>query len=419
MSPSEADKHQNWDLADNRRKRARYSGDPLIINNYSDTDNDSAHKSLSHDYNGDWIGAHTEAANATGSPAKQPTKIKLSLKLGALRNQPQSHPRPILLPAAPISRAYGGGYGGKAGANGNNNDGDDDDDADSYYDAETDDEPVDIDDAEEYASSRQTHKLAREPNAPAIRAPEPLKTELVSGATSGDHTPRIKLRFSFKKPPQLLNTKDHSTSGAATPATPSQPEIPAPSQNAWGNGYSTVVPGSPSEIVALNMSSSIYQQRMPNTAPISRSGQNITYSPSLASDAESDDSDAEGRTLEHIPQMPMSASTATMSGAAAATGVRRRGRPPLRGRRSSSISSWHGRGGSSVASRRLPGTPGTPGTPSTATTVSLKSSLQRLIKRIRKRDSYGFFLEPVDTSVITDYRNVIKHPMDLGTMQRK
>ncbi|KAI7833326.1 Bromodomain-containing protein, partial [Kickxella alabastrina] len=29
------------------------------------------------------------------------------------------------------------------------------------------------------------------------------------------------------------------------------------------------------------------------------------------------------------------------------------------------------------------------------------------------------FLEPVDTSVITDYRNVIKHPMDLGTMQRK
>ncbi|KAJ2356073.1 hypothetical protein GGF43_002304, partial [Coemansia sp. RSA 2618] len=53
------------------------------------------------------------------------------------------------------------------------------------------------------------------------------------------------------------------------------------------------------------------------------------------------------------------------------------------------------------------------------TTVSLKSSLQRLIKRIRKRDSYGFFLEPVDTAVVTDYLGVIAQPMDLGTMLRK
>ncbi|KAI8318796.1 Bromodomain-containing protein, partial [Martensiomyces pterosporus] len=29
------------------------------------------------------------------------------------------------------------------------------------------------------------------------------------------------------------------------------------------------------------------------------------------------------------------------------------------------------------------------------------------------------FLEPVDTSVITDYLTVITTPMDLGTMQRK
>ncbi|KAJ1939532.1 hypothetical protein FBU59_004089, partial [Linderina macrospora] len=46
-------------------------------------------------------------------------------------------------------------------------------------------------------------------------------------------------------------------------------------------------------------------------------------------------------------------------------------------------------------------------------------SLERLITRIKKRDSYGFFLEPVDTSVITDYLTVIDHPMDLGTMQTK
>ncbi|KAJ2285621.1 hypothetical protein IWW55_007207, partial [Coemansia sp. RSA 2706] len=53
------------------------------------------------------------------------------------------------------------------------------------------------------------------------------------------------------------------------------------------------------------------------------------------------------------------------------------------------------------------------------TTVSLGSSLQRLITRIRKRDSYGFFLEPVDTEAVADYRSVIAQPMDLGTMQRR
>ncbi|ORX70026.1 Bromodomain-containing protein, partial [Linderina pennispora] len=53
------------------------------------------------------------------------------------------------------------------------------------------------------------------------------------------------------------------------------------------------------------------------------------------------------------------------------------------------------------------------------TTVSLRSSLERLITRIKKRDSYGFFLDPVDTTVITDYLSVIDEPMDLGTMQSK
>lgn len=31
-----------------------------------------------------------------------------------------------------------------------------------------------------------------------------------------------------------------------------------------------------------------------------------------------------------------------------------------------------------------------------------------------RRDIYGFFLQPVDTSFIMDYSLVVKHPMDLG-----
>jgi hypothetical protein len=34
--------------------------------------------------------------------------------------------------------------------------------------------------------------------------------------------------------------------------------------------------------------------------------------------------------------------------------------------------------------------------------------------RHNRKDAYGFFLEPVDQSVITDYSTVIKRPMDLG-----
>lgn len=36
-----------------------------------------------------------------------------------------------------------------------------------------------------------------------------------------------------------------------------------------------------------------------------------------------------------------------------------------------------------------------------------------------RRDAYAFFLDPVDTKLVPDYRTVITHPMDLGTMRSK
>ncbi|KAJ1674975.1 hypothetical protein EV182_002188, partial [Spiromyces aspiralis] len=52
-------------------------------------------------------------------------------------------------------------------------------------------------------------------------------------------------------------------------------------------------------------------------------------------------------------------------------------------------------------------------------TRTLQSTLERLIRKFIKKDAYAMFLEPVDTSVVTDYLDVIKHPMDFGTMKKR
>jgi bromodomain-containing protein 7 len=43
----------------------------------------------------------------------------------------------------------------------------------------------------------------------------------------------------------------------------------------------------------------------------------------------------------------------------------------------------------------------------------------KVIHTIRQKDIYGFFSEPVDVTLVPDYPNVIKRPMDLGTMLKK
>ncbi|KAI0263548.1 hypothetical protein BC834DRAFT_971243 [Gloeopeniophorella convolvens] len=49
----------------------------------------------------------------------------------------------------------------------------------------------------------------------------------------------------------------------------------------------------------------------------------------------------------------------------------------------------------------------------------LKEVLTPLITKIKKKDDYAFFLQPVDTEKVPGYMDVIKQPMDFGTMTDK
>ncbi|KAJ2912796.1 hypothetical protein MD484_g7631, partial [Candolleomyces efflorescens] len=49
----------------------------------------------------------------------------------------------------------------------------------------------------------------------------------------------------------------------------------------------------------------------------------------------------------------------------------------------------------------------------------LKEVLGKLIQQIKKKDDYAFFLSPVDAENVPGYLDVVKCPMDLGTMTEK
>ncbi|OZJ04663.1 hypothetical protein BZG36_02878 [Bifiguratus adelaidae] len=50
---------------------------------------------------------------------------------------------------------------------------------------------------------------------------------------------------------------------------------------------------------------------------------------------------------------------------------------------------------------------------------SLRAVCDKLLDMFIKKDAYGFFWHPVDTNIVTDYLQVIKQPMDFGTMRQK
>jgi hypothetical protein len=49
----------------------------------------------------------------------------------------------------------------------------------------------------------------------------------------------------------------------------------------------------------------------------------------------------------------------------------------------------------------------------------LTCSCGLVVSAITRKDTYGVFSEPVDSSLVPDYYDVIKEPMDFGTMRKK
>ncbi|SJK98333.1 uncharacterized protein ARMOST_01598 [Armillaria ostoyae] len=65
------------------------------------------------------------------------------------------------------------------------------------------------------------------------------------------------------------------------------------------------------------------------------------------------------------------------------------------------------------------GVPPPPKVPRPVKLKPLKEVLSKIIAQIKRKDAYAFFLSPVDVSLVPGYTNVVKHPMDLGTMTSK
>ncbi|XP_043693087.1 uncharacterized protein LOC122643538 [Telopea speciosissima] len=48
-----------------------------------------------------------------------------------------------------------------------------------------------------------------------------------------------------------------------------------------------------------------------------------------------------------------------------------------------------------------------------------KKSLELILDKLQKKDTYGVYAEPVDPEELPDYHDVVKHPMDFGTVRKK
>ncbi|XP_010060328.2 uncharacterized protein LOC104448222 isoform X1 [Eucalyptus grandis] len=62
-----------------------------------------------------------------------------------------------------------------------------------------------------------------------------------------------------------------------------------------------------------------------------------------------------------------------------------------------------------------------PGSPSAAASIPLpdKKTVQLILDKLQKKDTYGVYAEPVDPEELPDYHDVIEHPMDFSTVRKK
>uniref|UniRef100_A0A0A0K3T1 Bromo domain-containing protein n=1 Tax=Cucumis sativus TaxID=3659 RepID=A0A0A0K3T1_CUCSA len=77
------------------------------------------------------------------------------------------------------------------------------------------------------------------------------------------------------------------------------------------------------------------------------------------------------------------------------------------------------RGGRKVGSKGSDSVPGTPSDRSSGLPLPDKKTLELILDKLQKKDTYGVYAEPVDPEELPDYHDVIDHPMDFATVRNK
>ncbi|XP_061342254.1 uncharacterized protein LOC133288497 [Gastrolobium bilobum] len=75
--------------------------------------------------------------------------------------------------------------------------------------------------------------------------------------------------------------------------------------------------------------------------------------------------------------------------------------------------------GRKVDSKGLHSVSGTPSKLSSGIPLPDKRTLELILDKLQKKDTYGVYAEPVDPEELPDYHDVIEHPMDFATVRKK
>ncbi|KAI4308002.1 hypothetical protein L6164_031121 [Bauhinia variegata] len=75
--------------------------------------------------------------------------------------------------------------------------------------------------------------------------------------------------------------------------------------------------------------------------------------------------------------------------------------------------------GRKVDSKALQSVSGTPSRPPSGIPLPDKRTLELILDKLQKKDTYGVYAEPVDPEELPDYHDVIERPMDFATVRKK